>query len=946
MKMIRHVNLRMFMKKITLALLILAPFLSETNARPGRGNSAPFREICSELNAAMSTGTTEEFCNGIATRFQGLPSFANSLCIDAAAKFSDDPDNGPTYCHTQFRDLRTATQAELLMPSFNQVVELPQPKMRQSQVAQDCDNQFMCTFNSELLLPEYQNLMRRLNFYAPPVPVTSLNLSPTKCACLESSVQESGEALGIQDIERSLSQERKRINGLIFNAVGKKLINDFASNLEDLNFFNTNNVQAIGGDSGRAHVTCNEFSNFQAAVMDKCRRNGVEASVGTQRMTSLMNAFGDLGKNSDAQTLFSRLTNDIMNYQVDPSQVFPGRRGTFTRQEYDRFRFGVYKSQPEVGFVNDILDLLMDDEVLGPEIIRDIQSGKRPGHAISLVLRDKKNERTRNILKRYLRRNNRTTFHQNLKAALEANAPEAYSNYLLETFNVATDMHPGLKALLKDKDLFFSTREKMHTTGSHSLLETMDSTPDSLVNYFRERCNNLKREFAEAACVPNEDYISRADRSDLAELLSTVQDLNQPLSEILLCRMPTDQPARSIFTRLAIKPHDRINQADYFLMKVSPKNASASRFGQVAMRFASGDEKTFRALNAISASGDAFRRPSAEVAAQLGETQKTPVTQETTITALNDLIKRSQDQEKPAQEPQPTNYLAPVPVPTRVAEESKRQESNPRNLLKDFLANKNNEEEVERLLSNTSKEDHEELVRLRREVQESRDRMKQLLEETERNKLDNLRAEYERLEREVNNDPAPERKPASQEEVSETEVRSTSVIAPVQSTVRLPDAGGVSSGGTTSTSAGGTSGNGGGVARSIATDESVITASLPAGQAIVIESAKIQGNSPEGRAQISEEVIAYLQNSSPDLNTLKQLKESGIIIKYKVIEDGEEVQKEMRVSYSDLSPEARQVVDRKLQTEERLVALERAKRAYSYSALRHLLGIRVQSEQE
>lgn len=933
------------MKKISLTLLILGAILPETKAQ---SSTAPFREICSELNAAISTGTTASFCQNISSRFPGLPStLASSFCQDSARKFSDDPDNGVSYCHRQFRDLRTQTEAHAIIPTFANVVELAQPKMRQSKAAEECDNQFMCTFNSELMLPDYADILRTLNTYSPPVPVTSINLSQEKCACLENSVQKSNAVLGVNDFERSLSKEKRRINNLIFNAVGKKLINDFASNLEDLNFFHTNNIRTIGGESGRAQVSCSEFSAFRTTIMDKCRRNGVEASVAEQRMTTLMNAFGDLGKNSDAETLFNRLNNDIMNYQVDPSQVFPGRSGTFTRQDYDRFRFGVYKSQPEVGFFNDIIDLLMDDETLGPIIISDIESGKVPGHAINLVLRDKNNEHTRRILNRYLRRNNNTPFHQNLRAALNSNAPDAYRNYLMETVNVATDMHPGLKAVLKNKELFFSTRERMHSSDSHSMLETMDSTSGSLVNYFKERCDRIKSDFAEAACVPNEDFISRTDRNDLAQLLSTVRDLNQPLSEILLCRMSPNQQERSIFTRLAMRPHDRINQADYFLMKADPKNTSATRFGRVALGFASGDDNTLRALSAISARGDAFRIPASEILAQERGTRVAP-RQETTVAALNDLLQRSQEQERTASLPQPTNYMAPVPTPETRNESARTSDTTPRNMLRDFLANKDNEQEVERLLSNTSREDHEELIRLRREVQESRESMRQLLEETERNKLDNLKAEYERLEREVNASSAPDRRLSDEDESDISEARAASVVAPVQNVVRLPDAAGIASGGTTSTSSSGSSvsGSGSGVNRSIASDESVIATALSQGPAIVIESTSIQNNSPESRAQISDEVIAYLQNSSPDLNTLKQLKESGIIIKFKVIEEGAEIQKEMRVSYSDLSPEARLALDRRLQMEENLVALERSRRAYSFSALKHLLGIRVQSEQD
>lgn len=88
---------------------------------------------------------------------------------------------------------------------------------------------------------------------------------------------------------------------------------------------------------------------------------------------------------------------------------------------------------------------------------------------------------------------------------------------------------------------------------------------------------------------------------------------------------------------------------------------------------------------------------------------------------------------------------------------------------------------------------------------------------------------------------------------------------------------------------------------------------------------------------MSKEVISFVQKNEPDVDTLKKLKASGMTFKYKVVENGVTVEKEIKVNYASLSKEAKQFLDQK-------IAVKEARRNYSYNALRLMLGLKAQRQ--
>jgi hypothetical protein len=101
--------------------------------------------------------------------------------------------------------------------------------------------------------------------------------------------------------------------------------------------------------------------------------------------------------------------------------------------------------------------------------------------------------------------------------------------------------------------------------------------------------------------------------------------------------------------------------------------------------------------------------------------------------------------------------------------------------------------------------------------------------------------------------------------------------------------------------------------------------------------------SGSGSDDPSGELINYLAKNETDSEALRSLKESGLLYKVEVNENGKKEVKTKLIKYNELTPEAKLLVDRRLSileiTESQtLTELEKkvllSKRAYSIQALR------------
>lgn len=903
----------------------------------------PPYQICSDVIRSFESYEAQIFlttCNAVMTRMSSRV---------------NEPEM--TYCKEQFRPV-TATKAtegdDIVRVPVDSTAPVPSEPVTVASTAMDrCQendlSNVVCTLPNEFQLPDLNSIFQSPIFEQAGVSRrTPAVYTKEKCDCFEKSVNKSFTLERKLKFDLDLVREKKRVNDLIFEAAGKKIINAFAANLEDINFYKTNNVQAIGGDQKANELQCTNIADFKSVIMEKCNKNKISSDVIRGRTESLLGAFGDFKNAKTIEEKFKLLQDEVLNAQLDPSKIVSGGPKSYSRRDYDKARFGIYQKRDEVKFMSELTVAVMDDSELSKIIKEELDSGKRPGHAIFKLVSDESNEKIKKVLSRISRNHKNEGFYKNLNVVLNTENKEDLHNFMMSTYDLATDMHPGLKAIFRSPELFKKTYTQMEQRESHDLIAELDRDPELLKTFFQKRCDGIKAQFSEALCYPNENLIDVANKEDLNKLLSSVSEQISPvMKDAILCRMPdNDKDSNSIFVKLAFNMGDKLSMADYFKRKANVTGEPSSRYERFALAFGGGGNGS-QFLNDMAEYRSDLRKPSAEFAT---------LDQGLVHKKIEELNNSSQIQplEKSAEQPQvnqsfTNNYAASstatvstdkdLPVPTK-------EQKDPRSMLRDFLADEENKADVEKHLSNLSSKDQEELARLKEELAADKEKILALLQESERLKLKGYEDKLTEAETKLNQPQSLAKANAARMNSNDSENEEDQETSTSQAHFSSTSGGQAinevtnSSSGSSSSSTGLSNGRGSaGVQRSLASLNSSLASATNNGIASTAGSSGkgeiiIQSS---GSEDVSKEVISYVQKNEPDIETLKQLKSSGMTFKYKVIQNGVQVEKEIKVDYASLSKEAKQFLDQK-------IAVKEAKRNFSYNTLRLMLGLKAQKQ--
>jgi hypothetical protein len=911
--------------------------------------------ICAEIqNWANESFDQFTACSNLSAQRFATQIFLN-VCLDAYHSFINQEPRAKQHCE---HEVKVATETTIVagddIIGAVAVGSSPLPEHTStvtSHEMQSCQEKdlslFACTLNSSIVIPDLTAIMK-FPGVIPSMGVstaTPAEYTKSKCDCFEKSVTKTiGNDKKVK-FEAGIEAEKKRINEMIFNAAGKKIINAFAANLEDVNFYKTNNVDALGGDKSANDFQCNNIPEYKQVIMEACNRNGISADVIKSRSDQLLGAFGDFKDESTIEGKFRRLQTEVLNANLDPSKIQEGGPKSYSRQEYDKVRFGISQKRDEVKFMSELTDEIMDDPDLSKIINEGLEEGKRPGHAIFKLVSDETNEKVKKILQRIANNHKKVGFYNNLNVALKTSTTEDLRTLIMDTYDVATDMHPGLKAIFRNTELFKGIRAKMENKNhsSHNLLAQLDREPELLKTFFKKRCEGLKAQFSEAICVPTDNLVNLANKEDLNKLLSTVKDqINPVFKDAILCRMPDNKESKSIFTKISFSMGDKLGMADYFKRKVNDGTGPSSRFERFALQYGvKGAANDF--LSDMASYGDDQRRPSAEFAA-MDKSFLKENNESSTQTTSSQIAERPEVPQVIA----PTfsnNYAAPTSTPTvePIPTQTHKDTRDTKAMLRDFLADEENKADVEKHLSNLSSKDQEELLRLKEQVAADKEKILTLLQESEKLKLRNLEQKVKDVEaasprarasvNKIGNARNEDRIDDETDEYSDQSDSSNAQANTARETISGTQG---SSSSSSSSSSNGRSSSG--AERSLAS----LNMSLQTGQgnttgtAAASEKGEIIIQS-SGTEDVSKEVISYVQTMEPDVEVLKQLKASGMTFKYKVIENGVAVEKEIKVNYGSLSKEARQFLDQK-------IAVKEARRNYSYNALRLILGLKSQKQ--
>lgn len=970
------------MKLLSIALLSFMVWKDPVHALPLLKQS-----FCSQVMSTAANQEANDTYNNCFKLSAEFPEYTSTslpfICMDTRIRM-DTPKAAQQYCESEVAKLskveadqyQTAVKSVYTGVEGNNSQHVPSEKKVSSQQLDQCQNKdFLnkyneCTLANAPATMSLESISDILNHPSVGGGSVLVEAAPVygeaDCKCLEQKIKTDYKHLGKAQLAKELQTERNRINGLIANAVGKKFLNAYASNMEDVRYYLTNKFTALGTtEDEAANLQCNNVLGFQLEIESSCAANKVPKEIYEKRTKELLSSFGDDMSDPTLAGKFNKIDEFILNIKPDQAMLDMGPQRLFTRTEYDMIRNGASKKAPEINFMNTLMNGVLNDSVLKGQFEYMLKQGQSPGAALGKILQEEKSPGVQDLMARMIRENKNEPIFQELQGTLRTATKDDYPQFIRDTYKIAVGAHPGLKAILNDRALFSELNLKRQNTyeKNPNLITLLESDPKLLNKHFSTRCEKLKKNLAQAVCTPDEDHVKRVKRDDINKLMTQIiGKSNLPLKDLILCQMPELEP-KGAFNKLSFGIGDMLNRSDYLNRKLNPIANQDNGFSGTYRALSGNNHGKMKEIVSTLASFTHEKRDStSSIAKEIsrGENFTTTklaqaiVPEERSVArniteALNAPVESARVQENFA--------TAPTILPAMIDSQPATNESKAiRGQLKDYLADKENDKAVDKLISNTKDEDVKELLRLKEEIARDNDKIMNLMRENDRSKLKSLEENYQTLEKQY------------QEALKKKATQATTVAQEsIQPEERKIDSYGTSTGSYTGGTDGGynnsrygdsspartTSTGGYSAGRAIASTSSKGNSAAAAARdvsrpEIIVETNTIHSSDKQTEVQeIDQEIISFVNKHETDMSTLQKLKDQGIILKYKVLENGVEVEKEMKVDYSSMSAEAKLVLDKKIAHQgirsDQFKNLEheylKARRAYSYSALKMILGI-------
>lgn len=832
--------------------------------------------------------------------------------------------------------------------------------------------------NPSDLVPE-QNCLLSVNTLGIPVSFEQIMLyeeqksiplpakySVADCDCMDKKLKkENRSPASIINNAPDVSEKLKKV---VVKAAGKKFLNDFASYLEDVQFYTTNKAWVLTKNKKNLdYYLCKDADDFQSVVDQLCTRNGTNAGK-EARMAELMGAFGDKFNSTgkDFKTGMADLVEDINTYK-DVRNVAEDKANVLTRSQYDPVRFGLSRSQPQVTLVNQLTTAILRDKDMKARLMAHIKDGKTPLYGVMDIMSGKSNPEDTKALMKILARKH-PFLSGKINAMMEKIGSPEYNTGLNKLFHHALHLHPGLKNILMNP-LMFEDVAKVVDKGNRgtSMLKLVEEDRDNITALFVDRCNDLKKNFAEAVCTKDEDLLSKVSPKDMMGVLRNQNDYkydNAEAVDLLICNMNNNKvEPQSAFDGLNVAEINPYSASDYLDRKLHPTEQSngmanllnksnkdpnfAKQVTSLAERFnhervTMGAEKpsshgvvghAMKFVKNTDAIPESPRTSSSSTANSGNSNHRGPASEsfsqsQNHSSSSNNSSHSGASMTKTNGQVMPTYATQPSYMPqTQISPVAPTFLSPSHEKLKQSFADNPEKEKYEKLISRIDSKDAEDLLDFEARVLKEKEKITNTILEEERKKTRSMEEKYEKIEK--NHEVAGRNHTESGG--SHTEFAPQQNFATdgfVQNDVSLPKE---SSGAASSNSMAS-----GGNFRDVSGEASAVNTALKdvnskADGKLIISATQSADGKEKGKEDPSLDLITYLKSNEPDSQTLKNLKEAGLIYSYETVDKtGKKIILQKVVKYSDLSPEARKLVDNKLAA----ITVKAMRRAVSIQALR------------
>lgn len=422
----------------------------------------------------------------------------NIVCNPALVKEQIDTDyNDPSsfFSHTSQSQTYTPTVARQVERNF-------------------CMTNTMCTTSSSLMTKDYTEFL----FSMSAITKADEDDFVANCSCLR-------ETLIIQYSAEELASERAKarveINKKIKEAFGKKFVNSFSSNLEDVSFFLTKNKDMFKNSESAKVLQCIDPDEFNEQINFACKASGVtDPAIIRQRKDYFINSV-DNGTMPFEQRLV-KMSEDIVSMEYPAGPGFP--KGTvYTRLEYDNARMGLAHSDPKAKVLEEILKKLILSKSFMPEMEKFLDR-MSPALAFESIISQRAED---------------PSALASLNLSPEAFAVIKNGQKIRESFQFLMNTHPGFMSLMEDEEVLRNLYGEMSIDSTKSVLENLESNPHVLEPVWGKKCIEMQQEFALAVCTPDDKLISTMNPEDYYKLLkpevNALDAESGDIGDLLMC---------------------------------------------------------------------------------------------------------------------------------------------------------------------------------------------------------------------------------------------------------------------------------------------------------------------------------------------------------------------------------------------------------------------------
>lgn len=763
-----------------------------------------------------------------------------------------------------------------------------------------------------------------------------------KCACIETNFYVSSPGVKPEVIESYIKSQKEKASEKVLKAYGKKFLNEYALFFEDMIYL-VNQTKVIQGKA-KESLFCRGAEQIQKEISKKCP--GVSSGQLEKRMGLLFDGIKGLEKNSDLSSILGFVDASTVQRKVVDAN---GAEVIYARTEFDKSRFGLTLS-PEFRFVDSMLtEVIFNDEQFREKFM------SRPSEGLESVAEhlaeQLKNNFDETVVK--LSRNGRPT-----KAildelnALKTQSKDAVSdklkNYLLDSVAI----HSGLSAILLQPGLLQQTLRATRGKKSNSLTESLQNNFSFLEDHMKEKCDNMVSQFAQVACLPPENVLAHLPKSSLKQLIEEEENFapSQNINDLIGCA--SGEKKFGPFENLS-QNGSSVVQSDFLALYDGKNTKPQDSFSLFAESLANKDkegELIAKAANVYYQRGgkDSVYEPLSKYVGNRenklidsnGNTM-TIAQRETTK-----LAERNREQNPESLQGSQISQMAGAKLPNstslgdfRIGEKSIFNNSSAR-AVSEFLSKREDKKEIDQHISRVENSELKKLQEFKELVLAEKEAslLKQL--DDEKKSLSELRSQIDKLTTGKNNvvdhtqQQQQPRQIGSRLENSKVDIDQRVQFAQSQNNEASSSRSFDRAPASVAFSTGGSAMGATAMGRSyVPSSPSTAVQKAPVG--LQLQDDK---NALRDSKVLSEKIVDYLKNV--DGETFLKFTKEGVVYKYKVVENGVEVEKEVYVSLSDFDNSLIKEIIKN--SEDKISLLERK---YSFDSLKMIITEEVTSKQ-